>query len=252
MPLSAASEPVPEGNPNITGTPGRSGRELRALVRDALGNDDWEARLGSLGDVPPERLIGAFFAALNDAAPVVRWHAVTAFGQNTASIAERDAEKARVVIRRCVWNLNDESGGIGWGIPEAMGESLARSAVLAAGFHSILISYVFEDGEADNLLEFAPLRKGAWWGIARLAEARPELVSPSLPRLLDAAFREDDPDITALACLLFGRLGAAAASSFIRGRIGSAHRFELYRNERLETVETAALALEALERCSRP
>ncbi len=250
--MSAASDPLTEQNPEVPDTPGRSGRGLRVLVRGALEADDWEARLGSLGDVPPEKLIGPFFAALNDAAPIVKWRAVTAFGLNTARIAGRNLEKARVVIRRCIWNLNDESGGIGWGIPEAMGESFARHGRLAFEFHAILISYVLDDGEAGNHLEFAPLRKGAWWGIARLAEARPGLVSPALLRLLAAAGREVEPDIIALACLLFGRLGESAAVPFIRGQLENAHHFELYRESKPETIETATLAREALERCDRP
>jgi len=235
---------------NGKGAPARSGRELRALVLGALGTEDWQARLESLDGVPPEKLIAAFFAALNEAASPVKWRAVTAFALNTGRIAARDLEKARVVIRRCMWNLNDESGGIGWGVPEAMGESLALDRRLADEFHSVLVSYVLEDGEADNHLEFAPLRKGAWWGIARLAEARPELVNPALPRLLAAAGREVEPDIIALACLLFGRLGDAAAAPFIRGHLDSTHHIELYRDGKLETLETGALAREALERCS--
>lgn len=235
---------------NGKGAHARSGRELRALVLGALGTEDWQARLESLDGVPPEKLIAAFFAALNEAASPVKWRAVTAFALNTGRIAARDLEKARVVIRRCMWNLNDESGGIGWGVPEAMGESLALDRRLADEFHSVLVSYVLEDGEADNHLEFAPLRKGAWWGIARLAEARPELVNPALPRLLAAAGREVEPDIIALACLLFGRLGDTAAAPFIRGQLDSTHHIGLYRDGKLETVETGALAREALVRCS--
>jgi len=34
-------------------------------------------------------------------------------------------------MRRLMWNLNDESGGIGWGNPEAMGEILACHEALA-------------------------------------------------------------------------------------------------------------------------
>jgi len=52
-------------------------------------------------------------------------------GRVVSSLAEKDMESARVVMRRLMWNLNEESGGIGWGCPEAMGETMARSAPLA-------------------------------------------------------------------------------------------------------------------------
>lgn len=221
------------------------------MVLAALGTDDWEARLGALSDVPPEKQIAAFFAALNDANPLVKWRAVAAFGRNTAAIAARDLEKARVVIRRCMWNLNDESGGIGWGVPEAMGESLALHRALADEFHPILLSYVMRgDDDANNYLEFPPLRRGAWWAVARLAGERPDLVLPKLPGLLAAAMLDDEADIIAHACVLFGLLGDPAALAFLHRHLENAHTIELFRDGALESVETGTLAHRALERCS--
>ena len=244
----AGIEPLTAENGNGTVLPG--GRELRARVLAALAEDDWEARLRPLSGVPPEKLVAAYFAALNDPAPLVRWRAVSAFGRNTASIAARDPEKARVVIRRCMWNLNDESGGIGWGVPEAMGESLALKRELADEFHSILLSYVIQgDDDAGNHLEFAPLRKGAWWAIARLAGERPELVHPALNYLLAQAALEEEPEIIAYACRLFGLLGDPAAVPFLRKHLENAHTIELYVNGELESVKTGAIAREALESC---
>jgi hypothetical protein len=75
-------------------------------------------------------------------------------------------------------------------------------------------------------------------------------VLPRLKDLLTAAALEDDPDIIAHACVLFGRLGDAAAASFIRGQLDSTHHIELYRDGKLETVEPGALARHALEICS--
>ncbi len=220
------------------------------MVLAALGADDWETRLGALSDVPPEKLIAAFFAALNDATPLVKWRAVSAFGRNTAAIAARNPEKARVVIRRCMWNLNDESGGIGWGVPEAMGESLALHRGLADEFHSILLSYIIQgDGDADNHLEFAPLRRGAWWAVARLTRERPDLVLPRCKDLLTAAALEDDPDIIALACVLFGLLGDPAAIPFLGLHLENQHVNGLFLDGKLETAETGVLARRALERC---
>jgi hypothetical protein len=72
-----------------------------------------------------------------------------------------------------MWTLNDESGGIGWGSPEAMAEAMARHRGLAKEYISILFSYIREDG---NFLEYEPLRRGALWGIRRLSQVYPELL----------------------------------------------------------------------------
>ncbi len=75
-----------------------------------------------------------------------------------ANFAEEDMESARVIMRRLMWSLNDESGGIGWGSPEAMGEIIASHDGLAKEYAHVLISYVWEEG---NFLEYEPLQRGA-------------------------------------------------------------------------------------------
>ncbi|HID31456.1 MAG TPA: HEAT repeat domain-containing protein, partial [Desulfobacterales bacterium] len=113
-------------------------------------------------------------------------------GAVVANLAEKDMESARVVMRRLMWSLNDESGGIGWGAPEAMGEIIASHEGLAKEYVSVLISYVREDG---NFLEYEALQRGAIWGVGRVAQARPELVQNAVPHLVlflespDAAVR---------------------------------------------------------------
>ena len=54
-------------------------------------------------------------------------------------MGQKNMEKARIVMRRIMWNLNDESGGIGWGSPEAMGEILCQSPELALEFKSKIL-----------------------------------------------------------------------------------------------------------------
>lgn len=94
-------------------------------------------------------------------------------GAFVANLADEDIESARVIVRRLMWQLNDESGGIGWGAPEVMGEILARHEGLAGEYANILTSHIKEDG---NSLEHEPLQRDALWGVARLAQVRPDLV----------------------------------------------------------------------------
>ena len=62
-------------------------------------------------------------------------------GQVVSNLADTDMESARVIMRRLIWNLNDESGGIGWGSPEAMGDIMACHERLAGEYHRLLVSY---------------------------------------------------------------------------------------------------------------
>lgn len=144
-------------------------REILEILRapDVLEN------LGRLKVFPRRKVIQGLFSALCHPEEEIKRRAVTAMGIIVADWAEEDPEPAREIIRRLLWSLNEESGSIGWGAPEAIGEILARDESLAREYTPILLSYMQEDG---NYLEYELLQRGLLWGIGRLAEMRPQLL----------------------------------------------------------------------------
>jgi hypothetical protein len=100
-----------------------------------------------------------------------------------------------------MWSLNDESGGIGWGAPEAMGEAMAKHPRIAEEYGSILCSYIIPSDGPDNYLEYTPLRQGAYWGLARLAQTKPEHVLSCRTNLEYGLEREADPKTLIFICL---------------------------------------------------
>jgi hypothetical protein len=177
-----------------TGRPG--GFELKKLVRSLLGSPDFEQGLKGI-DIPAERMINPLLCFLFDTDETIRWRAVRGAGITVSAIAERDLEAARVIMRRLIWSLNDESGGIGWGAPEAMGEIMAENEALAREYHRILVSYIDENG---NLLENDELERGVLCGINRLAQKRPLLLRESTDPVL-AQLKSPDPVKRGLALL---------------------------------------------------
>jgi hypothetical protein len=182
-----------------------SPRILRRRVRELLSSEDFEQVLSELRKISPCKAINPLISVFYDSDPELRQKAINAFGQIVADLANEDMEAARVVMRRLMWTLNDESGGIGWGAPEAMAEAMACHPRLAEEYVHILLSYIREDG---NFLEYEPLRRGALWGIGRLAQVYPEMLIE-----LDAAkyirpYLEDDDDssmeLSALALRMLG------------------------------------------------
>jgi len=149
------------------------GRNLKRKVLDLLRAEDISQGLEEIGSLPGRRVINPLFSFLCSNDPQLKWRAVKAIGEVVRNIAEEDMESARVIMRRMMWNLNDESGGIGWGLPEAMGEVMAQHQGLAGEYVMILKSYIREDG---NFLEHEPLQRGVLWGLGRLAQERPELL----------------------------------------------------------------------------
>jgi len=223
-------------------------KNFKHAVRALLLDPTWESRLEELTRMPLKRALGPLFSFFCDADALVKWRAVTAFGVVVDALARQDMEAARVVMRRLMWSLNEESGAIGWGAPEAMGESMARNAALAKEYHRILISYAQEPERGDgNYLEHAPLRSGVYWGLSRLAEVYPELVKNALPALREG-IGQDDPFIRALSALTLGFLGDPRAAALLTPLLDDARTIELYRHGILASEAVAGLAAEALDR----
>ena len=155
-------------------------RERKARIGQLLGQDDFENALETIRRMPGRQAVNPLFSFLYSGEEEIRWRAVTAMGAVVGHLADTAMESARVVMRRFMWNLNDESGGIGWGSPEAMGEITAGHAGLADEFACILISYIDPQG---NFLEHELLQRGSLWGVGRLAHARPLLAKPAAPFL---------------------------------------------------------------------
>jgi hypothetical protein len=146
---------------------------LRARVADLLQSADFEEGLADGCVFPPRRVVSPLLSFLYATDDLVKWRAVAAIGIVVACMADDDMEAGRCIMRRLIWNLNDESGGVGWGSPEAMGEIMAMHEGLANEFYRILLSYIQADG---NPLENELLERGVLWGLGRLAQVRPHLL----------------------------------------------------------------------------
>jgi len=108
-----------------------NGREFKARVFSVLMSRDLENDLEQLKKLPLPKVLRPLLSALHSSDEKIKWATVTAIGILIANLAGKDMEAARNFMRRFMWSLNDESGNIGWGLPEVMGETLARSARLA-------------------------------------------------------------------------------------------------------------------------
>ena len=226
-------------------------RGMKRQVREILAAPDWEARLAELDEIPARQLSGPLFSFLLDREELVVWHAVTAFGLLAARMAGERMEDARVLMRQFMWRMNEESGNLGWGIPESMAEAMAAHPGLSEEYHTILASYVYCDERCDgNYLDHEELRRGVYWGLGRLAQVRPEAVAHAMRFLASALERESDARNRGYAAWALGLLGrdAAGALSALERLAGSdAGREELpiYRDRALACITVGALAGEA-------
>ena len=219
-----------------------SGRSLKKKLFDLLNQGDLDKALVELGRLPPRQIINPLLSFIQCGNEIVKWGAVKAAGRAVRQLAGSDLEAARVIMRRLMWTLNDESGGIGWGSPEVMGEILAAHTGLAQEYSLILLSYARVDG---NYLEHEGLQRGLLWGIGRLSEKRPELVRGAAALLMPYLESQDEV-IRALAARTMGLLQVKEALPRLRKLAEDESAVVTMVENNLVTVRVKDFAEEAL------
>lgn len=217
-------------------------RGRKATIRKLLLEKNFETALEALLKLPGRQAVNPLFSFFYSGDERLRWRAVAAMGIVVSHLADTSMESARVVMRRLMWNLNDESGGIGWGSPEAMGEITARHGRLAEEFAAILISYINPEG---NFLEHELLQRGALWGVGRLAHARPFLAEPARS-FLPAFYQAPDPYLRGLAIWATGPILEPRTRSMIERCLADNAQLCIFRQMRMTPTTVAELAEEAL------
>ncbi|MBW2166480.1 MAG: HEAT repeat domain-containing protein [Deltaproteobacteria bacterium] len=198
-------------------------RQLKKEILELLSHKDFEKSLGKIRKLPARKAVNPLFSFFYNSDELVKWRAVAAMGAVVSNLADYDMESARVIMRRLMWNLNDESGGIGWGSPEAMGEIMARHGRLAGEYHKILVSYIMPDG---NYLEHEILQRGVLWGVGRLAHARSE-----------------DANLRGLAAWTAGLFDCKTTRILLKRLENDQATLTIYLNGKLEEFTVAQLAL---------
>jgi HEAT repeat protein len=175
-------------------------REARDAARRLLGG--WDRAAVDRWAAGEPRAISALQSLLFEEEPLLRWRAVEALGRVAALRARDDPGAARELVRRTLWLMNDESGGLLWHGPEVLGVVLAEVPALGDELCDVLASFLEEE----------PFRVGTRWALWRLAAARPGPAAAAAPALLPS-LSDPDPAVRGHAALaLCAAVGTAAAA----------------------------------------
>ncbi|MDY6971345.1 MAG: HEAT repeat domain-containing protein [Thermodesulfobacteriota bacterium] len=229
---------------SITEIESYRGRGLKLKVHDLLRSPVFSDTLANLDRLPTRKIVNALISFLYSGDDEIRWRAITSIGAVVAKLATNDMEGGRVIMRRLMWNLNGESGGIGWGSPEAMGEILACHEGLAQEYSHVLISYAREDG---NYLEHEILQRGVLWGIGRVSQVRAHLVQYAGPYLIPY-LGSSDCTIRGLAAWIMGALLVEESRPSLERLIGDGAEIQVYLDCTLMSKKVGELAEDALRK----
>ncbi len=174
--------------------------EIEAL----LETEDHAALLRvSLG--APARILRCLNARLYSEDADVKWRAVRALGVLAADPDVLTDEKLTEQLRRYFWSLNDESGAVPFGVPEAIGEILSRRPLLQDGFLPLLCSMIGEE----EVLQTGAIERGVIWGIGRVGASAARCAPDVVPRITDLAATHPDPETRQAAAWALRRLEGA-------------------------------------------
>ena len=230
----------------------RSGRRgIKLQVLPLLEKSNVSDIIHTLGQYPDHLVLSSLFSALCNPLEQVRWNAVICFGTIVPRLALEKIEEARAVMRRFLWSLNDEFGGIGWGAPESLAEIMCNSRQLRREYLHMLISYMCEDGEElfqdGNYLELPMLQRGLLWGIGRLCQCHgDEMVEQDIVENVAAYLSSSDTTVCGLAVWILGLLHAESTGHRVAAFLDKDEVIRIYRDNLIQDVQLDFLAEEAL------
>jgi hypothetical protein len=143
-----------------------------------------------------------------DKETLVGWRAIKAVGRIAKVLVKTEHEFLRNAIRKLLWSLSDESGGIGWAAPELLGEIVSADP---EGFADIipLIAEVYD-------VEEQTFKPGVMYALTRIAEVSPELVA-NYQKVIIRSLVDTNPLIRIYTLELVGLLWSVESKKWSNG-----------------------------------
>jgi hypothetical protein len=167
--------------------------EMKMFIRQALEMNDLNA-IVSLAQ-KDRKVLSLLIRMAYDKETLVGWRAIKAVGRVAKALVGENHEFLRIAVRKLLWSLSDESGGIGWSAPELLGEIVSSDPV---GFADIIPLIA----EAYNVEE-QTFRPGVMYALAKIAEVSPESVA-NYQKIIIRSLADADPLIKIYTLELVG------------------------------------------------
>lgn len=190
-------------------------RSIKSRTRRLLSDNKID-EIGRYYEDEP-RVRRAVLSLLFDSKPEICLRAARAIGEISGIEARESTDVPRETIRKILWQMGEESGGLCWYGPEAIGEILVEAPELLGDFWRILVVYTEEE----------PFERGSFRALYRLADKYGKLGEDHENTLL-AGLGDDDPTVRAYSILGLAKLGGdvAAHAERLTGDGGEAQIFD--------------------------
>jgi hypothetical protein len=173
--------------------------ETKKFILRSLESNDLDAVVSFIQE--NRKALSLLIRMAYDKETLVGWRAIKAAGRVAKALVKTHNEYLRITMRKLLWSLSDESGGIGWAAPELLGEIVSSDP---EGFADIvpLIAEVYD-------IEEQTFRPGVVYALARVAEVSPELVA-NYQKIIIRSLTDKNPLIKIYALDLVGLVWSTA------------------------------------------
>jgi len=183
----------------------------------------------------PFKIINNLISLSYDKKSNISWRAMEAVGLFTGEKAKEDSEFVRNIVGRLLWMIRDESGGIGWSVPEMLGEIVKNNPVLCADIAPVIISF------HDELM----LATGVLWASGSMGALSKGTVESAVP-LIRPFLKSPEAIQRGYAARALGVLGASDAKQDIEKLIGDNSTIPVYNDGEIQEKNVGEIATEAL------
>ncbi len=173
--------------------------ETKKFILHSLESNDLDAVVSFIQE--NRKALSLLIRMAYDKETLVGWRAIKAVGRVAKALGTAHNEFLRITMRKLLWSLSDESGGIGWAAPELLGEIVCSDP---EGFADIvpLIAEVYD-------IEEHTFRPGVVYALTRVAEVSPELVA-NYQKVIIRSLMDKNPLIKIYALDLVGLVWTTA------------------------------------------
>lgn len=141
--------------------------DMKNTIRIAVESNDLEA-VAAMAE-RDKKAVSILVRMAYDKETVTAWRAIKSVGLIAQRMVDREPEFLREQVRKLLWSLNDESGGIGWAAPELIGEIISANPPLFRDMISPLTT-AFDAEERT-------FRPGIVYALLKIAEKSPEIAA---------------------------------------------------------------------------
>jgi hypothetical protein len=140
--------------------------EMKHVAVSALEENDFETVMTLARQ--NRKLLSILVRLAYNKETIVGWRAILAVGHVATLYIRNNYDFLRETIRKLLWSLSDESGGIGWSAPELLGEIVRADPKKMADVIP-LIAEIYS-------VEEKTFRPGVLYALKRIAERQPDAI----------------------------------------------------------------------------